>query len=39
VVLLHRGSVLRSGRAETILAAAGAASMADAFLALTREAA
>jgi ABC-2 type transport system ATP-binding protein len=38
VVLLHRGSVLRSSRADTILADAGTASMAEAFMALTREA-
>ena len=39
VILLHHGSVLRAGRAEHVLAETGAASMADAFMTLTREAA
>jgi ABC-2 type transport system ATP-binding protein len=37
VILLHRGSVLRTGLAEHVLAEAGAASMADAFMTLTHE--
>ena len=39
LILLHRGSVLRTSRAGQILADTGAASMADAFMMLTREAA
>ena len=39
VILLHHGSVLRAGRAEHVLVETGAASMADAFMRLTREAA
>jgi ABC-2 type transport system ATP-binding protein len=39
LILLHRGSVLRTGRAAHVLADTGAASMAEAFMMLTREAA
>jgi ABC-2 type transport system ATP-binding protein len=39
LIVLHRGSVLRTGRAGHVLADTGAASMAEAFMMLTREAA
>jgi ABC-2 type transport system ATP-binding protein len=39
VILLHHGSVLRTGRADYVLAGTDATSMAEAFMALTRAAA
>jgi ABC-type Na+ transport system ATPase subunit NatA len=37
VIVLHRGSVLRDDRADVILAETGGATMAEAFMTLTRE--